>query len=42
MKIGLAIIALYGVAVIVLTTRFDGKKKKDRSRLSGRGGDFES
>jgi hypothetical protein len=42
MEIGLALIAIYAVAIIVLTTRFDGKKKKDRSRLSGRGGDFES
>lgn len=42
MEIGLALIAIYAVAITVLTTRFDGKKKKDRSRLSGRGGDFES
>lgn len=41
MEIGIVIVAIYAVAVIVLTTRFDGKKKS-RSRLTGRGGDFES
>jgi hypothetical protein len=42
MEIGIVIVAIYAVAIIVLTTRFDGKKKKNRSRLTGRGGDFES
>lgn len=41
MEIGLVIVTIYAVAIIILTTRFDGKKKR-RTRLSGRGGDFES
>jgi hypothetical protein len=40
MKIGFVIIAAYAIAIIVLTTRYD-RPKKNRSRLTGRGGDFE-
>jgi hypothetical protein len=41
MEIGFVIIAVYAIVIIILTTRFDGKKRS-RSRLTGRGGDFES
>jgi len=40
MKIGFVIIAAYAIAIFVLTTRYD-RPKKNRSRLTGRGGDFE-
>jgi hypothetical protein len=41
MEIGFVIIAIYAIAIIILTTRYD-RPKKNRSRLTGRGGDFES
>ncbi|MBU6255341.1 MAG: hypothetical protein KGM45_03480 [Actinomycetales bacterium] len=41
MEFGFVIIAIYAVAIIVLTTRYD-RPKKNRSRLTGRGGDFEA
>jgi limonene-1,2-epoxide hydrolase len=41
MEFGFVIIAIYAIAIIVLTTRYD-RPKKNRSRLTGRGGDFES
>lgn len=40
MRIGLALIAIYSVAVLFLVTRGDRPSKK-RERLTGRGGDFE-
>ncbi len=40
MKIGLALIAIYAIAVIVLATRLD-RPRKNPKRLTGRGGDFE-
>lgn len=41
MRIGIAIVALYAVAVLFLVTRANGPSKK-RGGLTGRGGDFES
>ena len=41
MEVGFVIIAIYAIAIIVLSTRYD-RPKKNRSRLTGRGGDFES
>lgn len=40
MKLGIALILLNAVAVITLVTRFD-RPRKNRQRLTGRGGDFE-
>ena len=40
MEFGIAIIAIYAIAVIALVTRFDGSRKK-KNRITGRGGDFE-
>jgi len=41
MEIGFVIIAVYAIAILYLTRRND-RPKKNRSRLTGRGGDFES
>lgn len=40
MRIGLALIAIYAIAVIVLANRVD-RPRKNPKRLTGRGGDFE-
>jgi len=40
MRLGLALIAIYSAAVIFLITRAD-RPRKNRQRLTGRGGDFE-
>ena len=40
MEIGIAIVVVYAVAVIVLVKGFD-RPRKNRQRLTGRGGDFE-
>ncbi len=40
MRLGLALVALYSVAVVFLVTRVD-RPRKSRQRLTGRGGDFE-
>ena len=41
MEIALTLIVIYSVAVLYLVTRVD-RPKKNRQRLTGRGGDFES
>jgi hypothetical protein len=40
MKIGLLLIAIYTAAILTLVIRTD-RPRKNRQRLTGRGGDFE-
>jgi hypothetical protein len=40
MEFGLILIAVYSVAILTLVMRTD-KPRKNRQRLTGRGGDFE-
>ena len=40
MKIGFVLIAIYTVAILTLVIRTD-RPRKNRQRLTGRGGDFE-
>jgi hypothetical protein len=40
MEFGLILIAIYSVAILALVMRTD-KPRKNRQRLTGRGGDFE-
>ncbi len=41
MRIALVLVSVYALAVTYLVTRVD-RPKKNRQRLTGRGGDFES
>ena len=42
MEIGLVIIAGFTVIVLIFIFKYESNKKRNRPRLTGRGGDFES
>jgi len=42
MEIGFVLIALFTASVLTLIFRYESNKKRNRPRLTGRGGDFES
>ena len=42
MEIGLVIVAAFTVIVLTFIFTYESNKKRNRPRLTGRGGDFES
>ncbi len=42
MEIGLVIIAVFTAVVLTFIFKYESNKKRNRPRLTGRGGDFES
>jgi hypothetical protein len=42
MEIGLVIIAVFTAVVLTFIFRYESNKKRNRPKLTGRGGDFES
>jgi hypothetical protein len=41
MKIGIVLIALFTATVLFFIFRYESNSKRNRPRLTGRGGDFE-
>jgi len=41
MKIGFVLIAVFTAVVLSLIFKYESNKKRNRPRLTGRGGDFE-